>query len=158
MACSDIMNKKPLTLSPETTVEEALVQMKKAGLKAAAVTDVGGTVMGLFSVRNLIESILPVSMVSESGLAGIMIDAAPGLNLRLQKVMLQTVAAVMDRRFSSVYPDMPESQAARVMAQKGETVIVLDENTGCLKGVITDEDLVEGLLGRSSHAQKAAQG
>lgn len=156
MACSDIMNKNPLTLKPETTVEDALAQMKKAGVKAAAVTDTGGTVMGLFSVRNLIESILPISMVSESGLAGVMIEAAPGLNLRLQKVMLQSVAAVMDRSFSSVYPDTAEVQAARMVAQNGEMVIVLDENTGILKGAITDEDLVSGLLSMGQAKQKSA--
>lgn len=156
MACGDIMNKNPLTLKPETTVEDALAQMKKAGVKAAAVTDTGGTVMGLFSVRNLIESILPISMVSESGLAGVMIEAAPGLNLRLQKVMLQSVAAVMDRSFSSVYPDTAEVQAARMVAQNGEMVIVLDENTGILKGAITDEDLVSGLLSMGQARQKTA--
>lgn len=156
MACGDIMNKNPLTLKPETTVEDALAQMKKAGVKAAAVTDTGGTVMGLFSVRNLIESILPISMVSESGLAGVMIEAAPGLNLRLQKVMLQSVAAVMDRSFSSVYPDTAEVQAARMVAQNGEMVIVLDENTGILKGAITDEDLVSGLLSMGQAKQKTA--
>ncbi|MFN3827426.1 MAG: HPP family protein [Micavibrio sp.] len=150
------MNKNPLTLKPETTVEDALAQMKKAGVKAAAVTDTGGTVMGLFSVRNLIESILPISMVSESGLAGVMIEAAPGLNLRLQKVMLQSVAAVMDRSFSSVYPDTAEVQAARMVAQNGEMVIVLDENTGILKGAITDEDLVSGLLSMGQARQKTA--
>ncbi|QQG35497.1 MAG: CBS domain-containing protein [Micavibrio aeruginosavorus] len=156
MTCSDIMDKSPLRLAPEITVEDALAQMKKAGVRAAAVTDAAGTVMGLFSLRNLTETILPVSMVSEGGFSGVMIEAAPGLNLRLQGVMLQSVAAVMDRRFFHVYPDTAETQAARLIAQSGENVIVMDENTGKLLGMISDENLIEGMLRSSPLYTKAA--
>lgn len=156
MTCAHIMNKKPLTLTPDTTVETALNQMKKSGANAAPVTDSSGTVMGLFSLRNLIENILPVSMVSESGLSGIVVNAAPGLDLRLQKVMTQNVAAVMDRRFLSVYPDSPESRAAQLIAEKGESVIVLNENTGRLEGMISDQNLIEGLLDLASGKAKKA--
>ncbi|MCM2344781.1 MAG: CBS domain-containing protein [Alphaproteobacteria bacterium] len=155
MTCSDIMDKAPLKLTPEITVEDALALMKKAGVRAAAVTDAAGTVMGLFSLRNLTETILPVSMVSDGGFAGVMIEAAPGLNLRLQGVMVQTVAAVMDRRFSHVYPDTSEAQAARLISQNGDSVIVMDENTGKLLGMISDQGMIEGLL-KSSQARAKA--
>ena len=147
MTCSKIMNSHPLTLTPDTTVGEALDCMRKAGVRAAAVTDSSGTVMGLFSLRNLMETILPVSMSSDdSPLSGIVVNNAPGLQLRMQKVMMQTVAAVMDRRFSSVYPDTAQTQAARMIANNGESVIVLDEDTGRLHGMISDQCLVDGLL------------
>lgn len=146
MTCSLIMNKSPLTLTPETSVGDALAQMKKSAVNAAPVTDKAGTVMGLFSLRNLVENILPVSMVSESGLSGVVVSAAPGLDLRLRKVMTQSVAAVMDRRFLSVYPDTSEARAAQLIAEKNESVIVLNEDTGRLEGMISDHDLIEGLL------------
>ena len=158
MACKQVMDAKPMTLAPDTTVEAALAQMKKAGVRAAAVTDPAGTVMGLFSLRNLVETILPVSMISESGLTGVVVNAAPGLNLRMQKVLMQTVAAVMDRRFLSVYPDTPESRAAQLIAEKGESVIVLDENTGRLEGIINDEFLIVGLLAQTGPGNKSAAG
>ncbi len=158
MTCRQVMDTKPLTLTPDTTVEQALSQMKKTGVRAAAVTDPAGTVMGLFSLRNLVENILPISMVSESGLSGVVVNAAPGLNLRLQKVMMQTVAAVMDRRFVSVYPDTPETRAAQLISERGESVIVLDENTGRLEGMINDQCLVEGLISGASQGSKTAAG
>jgi CBS domain-containing protein len=150
------MNNKPLTLTPDTSVSDALAQMKKVGVNAAPVTDSAGTVMGLFSLRNLIENILPVSMVSESGLSGVVVSAAPGLDLRLQKVMMQNVAAVMDRRFMSVYPDTAASRGAQLIAEKGESVIVLNEDTGRLEGMISDQDLVEGLLDNAKGSTRKA--
>ena len=156
MTCSSIMNNKPLTLTPDTSVSDALAQMKKACVNAAPVTDSAGTVMGLFSLRNLIENILPVSMVSESGLSGVVVSAAPGLDLRLQKVMMQNVAAVMDRRFMSVYPDTAASRGAQLIAEKGESVIVLNEDTGRLEGMISDHDLVEGLLDNAKGSARKA--
>ena len=146
MNCRQIMNDKPPTLSPDTTVEQALAQMKKQGTSTAAVIDSAGIVMGLFSLKNLTESILPVSMISESGLSGVVVSAAPGLDLRLQKVLQQTVAAVMDRRFLSVYPDTSVARVAQLIAERGESVIVLDEDTGRLQGMISDQGLIDGLL------------
>lgn len=158
MNCSKIMNVTPLTLSPDTTVEEALECMRKAGVRAAAVTDSAGTVMGLFSLRNLMETILPVSMSDDSGMAGVVVNNAPGLDLRMQRVLMQSVAAVMDRRFSSVYPDTSESQAARLIANNGESVIVLDEDTGRLHGMISDQCLVDGLLSSFNAANRKKSG
>ena len=158
MNCSKIMNVTPLTLSPDTTVEEALECMRKAGVRAAAVTDSAGTVMGLFSLRNLMETILPVSMSDDSGMSGVVVNNAPGLDLRMQRVLMQSVAAVMDRRFSSVYPDTAESQAARLIANKGESVIVLDEDTGRLHGMISDQCLVDGLLSSFNAANRKKSG
>ena len=154
MLCSDIMDKSPLTLTPDTAVTDALAQLKDAGINSAAVTDAAGTVMGLFSLRHLLENTLPVSMVSESGLGGIMVNAAPGLELRLQKIMQQDVAAVMDRRFFSVYPDTPAARAAQLIAEKGADIIVLDEDNGHLKGVISDHIMINGLLSAALASNK----
>jgi CBS-domain-containing membrane protein len=153
MPCRDIMNASPLTLSPDTTVEAALSTMKKKAVCCAPVTDASGTVMGLFSLRGLMETILPVSMNSESGFSGVLVEAAPGLRLRLQKLMGQSVAVVMERRFPHVFPDAPETQAARLIADKGEGVIVMNENTGRLEGLITDLGVIEGLIAQQASGQ-----
>lgn len=159
MICSDIMDDNPPTLTPDTAVTAALAQLKDAGIGAAAVTDSQGTVMGLFSLRHLIENVLPVSMISESGLGGVLVSAAPGLDLRLQKIMQQNVAAVMDRHFFSVYPDTPAVRAAQMVAEQGADVIVLDEDTGHLKGIIDDRILIDGLLGVSfAQGRKTVRG
>lgn len=156
MLCSDIMDKTPLTLTPDTSVTDALVQLKGAGLGAAAVTDAVGTVMGLFSLRHLLENTLPVSMVSESGFSGVVVSAAPGLELRLQKILQQNVAAVMDRRFFSVHADTSAARAAQLIAEKGTDVIVLDEDTGQLRGMISDRIMIDGLLAVASTTGKKA--
>lgn len=160
MTCSKIMNASPLTMTPETTVEEALDCMRKAGVRAAAVIDASGAVTGLFSLRYLMETILPVSMSSDdSSMSGIVVNNAPGLDMRMQKVLMQTVSAVMDRRFSSVYPDSEPSQAARMIASNGESVVVVDEGTGQLHGIISDQCLVDGLLsGSQVSSNKKASG
>lgn len=156
MACRDIMNASPLTLAPDTKVEDALATMKKKGVSSAPVTDASGTVMGLFSLRGLMETILPVSMFSETGLAGVVVEAAPGLRLRLQKLMTQSVAVVMERRFPHVFPDAPETQAARLIAEKGDGVVVMNENTGRLEGLITDLGVIEGLISQQGSGQSSS--
>lgn len=158
MICNDIMNRNSLTLTPDTSVGDALGQLKDANVAAAPVVDAMGTVMGLFSLRGLIENTLPVSMISESGLGSMVVSAAPGLELRLQKIMQQTVAAVMDRHFLSVHGDTPAARAAQLIAEKGSDVIVLDENTGRLQGMIDDRAMIEGLLSASSAKSKKASG
>lgn len=149
MLCSDIMDKNPLTLTPDTSVTDALAQLKDAGICGAAVTDASGTVMGFFSLRHLLENTLPVSMVSESGFGGVLVNAAPGLELRLQKILQQDVAAVMDRRFFSVHPDTAAARAAQLIAERGADIVVLDEDTGHLKGIISDYIMIDGLLSAS---------
>ncbi len=154
MICADIMQKDAPTLTPDTAVSAALVLLQEHKLNAAAVTDAQGFVMGVFSLRHLIENSLPVSMVSESGLGGVVVSAAPGLDLRLQKILQQNVAAVMDRRFFSVHPDTQTERAAQLIAEKGGLVIVLDEDTGHLQGVINEFIMIEGLLSNAAARMK----
>lgn len=158
MLCSDIMDKDPLTLTPDTAVTDALAQLKDAAITAAAVTDANGTVMGVFSLRHLLENALPVSMVSESGFAGVVVSAAPGLELRLQKILQQDVAAVMDRRFFSVYADTQAARAAQLIAEKGTDIVVLDEDTGQLRGMMNDRMMIDGLLAAASANRRKAAG
>lgn len=157
MICADIMDIDAMTLTPDVTVSAALVLLKDHNLTEAAVTDAQGTVMGVFSLRHLIENALPVSMVSESGFGGsVVVSAAPGLDLRLQKTLQQTVAAVMDRRFFSVHPDTQAARAAQWIAERGGLVIVLDEDTGHLQGVINESIMIDGLLSSAATRVKKA--
>lgn len=146
MNCDQVMNKAAFTLTPDVTVENALSQMKKMGMYAAAVVDSAGIGVGYFSLRNLMSNILPVSMMSDSVMPDLMIANAPGLELRLQKVLLEPIEAVMERKFLSVYPDTTESEAARLITAHGEDVMVVDEVSGQLLGIISDNSMIEGLL------------
>lgn len=146
MSCHDIMDKKPLTFTPDVTVEDALMKMRSRDVRTAVVINDSDVAVGLFSLRNLMETILPVSMTSDSGMQSVTFNSAPGLDMRLQKVLMEPLSVVMDRRFPSVYPDTPEAEAARLIVNNGDSVVVLDEDTERLLGMISDQDLVEGLL------------
>lgn len=154
MICADMMQTDAVTLTPDTTVSAALAMLRDQRLSAAPVTDAKGVVMGVFSLRHLVENSLPVSMVSESGFGGMVVNAAPGMDLRLQKTLQQTVAAVMDRRFFSVHADTPAARAAQLIAEQGGVVIVLDEDTGQLQGIINDFLIVDGLLSTANARMK----
>lgn len=157
MICADLMQKDPLILTPDTTVSVALSTLRDHKLNAAAVTDAQGIVMGVFSLRYLVENSLPVSMVSESGFGGMVMNAAPGLDMRLQKMLQQTVAAVMDRRFFSVHPETQAARAAQLIAENGGLVVVLDADTGQLEGVINEFVMIDGLLsGAATRTKKAS--
>lgn len=116
---SQMMSKDPLTLSPETSAEDAAELMNRYGFEGYPVVE-NGKLLGLLTRRN--------------------VDRAIAHRLKKSARDLMTAGSV------SVYPDDPISLLKERMASSGwGQVPVLDPETDEIIGIVTRTDLISTL-------------
>lgn len=148
MPCHAAMIDQFITLSPDDEVEKALGVMKKANIDMAPVVDGTGGVIGIFSLKTLLENLLPVSINLKDGtqLSGVTLGAAPGIAKRLKKVFPLKVSDLMERQFTAVYPDTPLWEGVSQLVQNGgRPVFVIEPKSGRPLGVITTQSALDEL-------------
>ena len=118
---SQIMSKKPLTITPETTIKEALILMQRYGYEGYPVIQ-GNTIMGLLNRRA--------------------VDKAHAHNIK------KTAASLMEAGDFHVYPNDSLDHLHHVMAETGWGQIpVVDPDTREIIGIATRTDLLKTLAG-----------
>jgi acetoin utilization protein AcuB len=63
----DIMSKKPITISPSYTIQDALIIIQDSNVGALPVVDEAGKVTGIISVRDLLRAFINVLGIGEPG-------------------------------------------------------------------------------------------
>jgi CBS-domain-containing membrane protein len=156
MSCKDAMVKKVATVKQSDTVEKALGLLKKEASGIVPVLDdESGMVKGVFSRRQLLKEIMPVSVgIPSSGnregfdtpvtISGAMLGAAPGLSKRLEKLLPRGVTTIAYGPFQTVRPDTPLWEGLKRIMETGESVPVIGED-GALEGVISETSLLAAL-------------
>ena len=120
---SQIMSKKPLTITPETTINEALTLMRRFGYEGYPVIK-GSKIMGLLNRRA--------------------VDKAFSHNLS------KTAASLMEAGDFHVFPDDSLEHLQHIMAVSGwGQVPVVDPSTKEVIGIATRTDLLSTLAGTS---------
>ncbi len=140
MLVRDRMTKNPITIGPDTPVEEAIVQMREARIRRFPVIDRSGKIVGIVSERDLLYA-------SPSPATSLSIHE---IHYLLSKLL---VKQVMKTSVITVTEDTPVEEAARIMADRkiGGVPVVRD---GVLSGIITETDLFKvflELLGGRKH-------
>ena len=116
-----IMSKKPLTITPETTINEALTLMQRFGYEGYPVIQ-GNKIMGLLNRRA--------------------VDKAHAHNLK------KTAASLMEAGDIHVYPGDSLDHLQHIMARTGwGQVPVVDPNSKEIIGIATRTDLLNTLAG-----------
>ncbi len=116
-----IMSKKPLTITPETTINEALTLMQRFGYEGYPVIQ-GDKIMGLLNRRA--------------------VDKAHTHNLK------KTAASLMEAGDIHVYPEDSLNHLQHIMARTGWGQIpVVDPNSKKIIGIATRTDLLNTLAG-----------
>jgi CBS domain-containing protein len=145
MVCYLAIEKKGVTLSPDTTVEEALKLLKKSKSTVASVVDGDGVFIGVFSMGILLKNLIPVPITTSSG---VQIDmkmlAIPGVARRLGGVLPLKVTEVIERNPTKVSSDRPMWEAVGRIAAYCEPLCVIDENDKFM-GLVTYESLIDEL-------------
>ena len=119
ISVGQIMSRKPMVLSPDTSAQNAAVLMQRYGYEGYPVVQ-DGQVIGLLTRRAVDRAI------------------AHRLNLN--------AASLMEAGQVSVKPKDPLDQLQRVMAESGwGQVPVVDPNSGEVIGIVTRTDLVKSL-------------
>ena len=137
MPCHAAMTKKFITLSEDQLVEEALSLMEKEGVDVAPVIDDDGAFAGIFSLRIVMQNLLPVSVSMADGLQlDVQIRAAPGIAKRLRKVLPLKVSDLIQRKVIHVSPETPLWEGVNLLVQHAEPVFVIDSKTNKVLGMI----------------------
>jgi len=107
---SDVMEPIIDTVSPDTTVKNAIMQMRVAtrkpgiyGVKGIIVLDADGKVIGLLSVRDILRSILPEYMMERTEFGSL---SWPGMFEHMaNKISEKTVGEIMSKEVITISPE-----------------------------------------------------
>ncbi len=145
MPCYSAIVSKKVTVTPDVTVGQALKEIKKGKVNAVAVIDDDGVFHGIFSMKILLGSLIPVSVaVSEGVQHDVKLPAAPGVAKRFGNFKSRPVSDLMDRHPQSVSPDAPVWEGVSLLTKNGSPLCVLDDKRK-FHGLITYESLVDDL-------------
>ena len=150
MFAMDIMTTNVITVSPETSVEEAYSQMKKHRIRHLPVEGLNGTIIGIVSDRDLRGVLVPLNVYGPPGPSGggtqpgpVSSDNEEDFSYHPSGVM---VGGVMVKDVFTVMPgtDMAETASLIYHHKIGALPVVDDE--GVLVGIITAIDLLSLLI------------
>jgi CBS domain-containing protein len=134
LAVRDLMTPRPRSVSPDTPLKDAALDMVRAGVAGLPVVDDSGRVIGMLGQRELLQHMLTSYLQRGSA-------PAPGSDTRGR-----TVRDVMTRQVLCVSPEQPLAEVASMMINKDvDRVPVVRE--GSLVGFLTRGDIVRKLIG-----------
>jgi CBS domain-containing protein len=145
---SDVMTRKLITASPETTFQEAVRLLEDNRISGLPVIDGDGKLVGIVSEADLLnkaEKREPDAYVLESRRHRLDRSRASALD----------VAAAMSRDIVSVHPDSPIALAAREMHARGFKRLPVVDSEGRLVGIVSRGDVLKVFL--RSDAELAAE-
>ncbi len=134
----DLMTERPRTVSPDTSLRSAVLDMRRAGVGGLPVVDAGNRVLGMLSERELLRDLLSHYLPRAGGGAPYGAPAMPATR--------RTVRDVMTRQVLCVAPDQPLAEVAALLLNKDvDRVPVVQEDR--LVGFLTRGDIVRTLIG-----------
>lgn len=134
LAVRDLMTERPRSVSPETPLRDAALDMGRIGVGGLPVVDAEGRVIGMLSQRELLQHLLTKYL--QRGAAATPVPGTPP----------KTVRDVMTRAVLCVSPEQPVAEVAAMMTNKDvDRVPVVRE--GRLVGFLTRGDIVRKLIG-----------
>lgn len=147
LTARDIMEKKVISVSPDTDIPKAIEILLKNHINGVPVIDSNGILQGILCQSDLIFQqkdipIPPIFML----LDGIFpLSSSKRLNAELEKMAATKVAQAMVKNPISVHPDTPISEIAGLMVEKHfHTIPVIDGDK--LVGIIGKEDILKILI------------
>jgi predicted transcriptional regulator len=135
------------TITPDTTVEEALEVFKEKSIRNVPVVGEDGKFLGLFGLQQILMNLLPKAATMVDGLEHLAFveDAAPGIAKRLKKLHDVPVGELLNTEAHHVDCDTSTMEALNVMARFGSPVVITDSKTGVYKGIISRKTLLDNL-------------
>lgn len=132
MLVRDYMTPNPVTVSPDTSVPDALRLMREKSFRRLPVLDDKGTLVGIVAEKDLLRA-LP------SPATTLAIWEIPEILAKLK------VGSVMTAHVVTISEDVPVEDAARIMADRQIGALPVMKNK-MLVGIITESDIFKVLL------------
>lgn len=133
MLVRECMTRDPITVTPDTTVPDALRLMREKKIRRLPVVNSQGALVGIVSDKDLLYA-------SPSPATTLAVWEIPELLARIK------VEKVMTTRVITTTDDTPLEEAARIMADQRVGGLPVMNDEGQLIGIITETDLFKALL------------
>ena len=145
---TDVMSSPAITLSPDTTVEEAIGILVERGIEGAPVVDAEGRLVGLLDDDDLIVSEARLHAPTTIEILGAYIPLPGDLrrfNEEVRQALGRTVAEVMDTNPPRIGLTGTVEDVATLLHDRGVSRLPVIDDTGAVAGVVTRGDLVRAL-------------
>lgn len=146
---ADIMERDPVTVSPEDSVETLLRVLREHELPGVPVVNGGGRAVGIVTDADLVmvdeEEDLRLPLHIDLFGAQIFLGPVKRFEERFRKAIAATVADMMTKDPITVGPDSDVREAARIIAERRHNRLPVVEH-GRLVGVVTRLDVLEALV------------
>jgi CBS domain-containing protein len=146
---ADIMERDPVTVTPEDTVETLLRTLREHELPGVPVVNGGGRCVGIVTESDLVlvdeEEDLRLPLHIDLFGGTIFLGRLKPFEDRVKKAIASTVADMMTEDPTTVAPETDVHEAARLIADRRHNRLPVVEN-GRLVGVVTRLDVLEALV------------
>ncbi len=148
MPCQIAMITDVVTVKPEMSVEDALHLLEEKRIRAVPVVDDNHRLVGMFSFKQLLNKLLPVSATMEDGLQRLnfVIGTAPAVAKKLRKIKGDKVENHLNTEDVVVlHPETPTWETLRLIVRHGSPLPIITPSDGRLVGLLTEQSLLESL-------------
>jgi CBS domain-containing protein len=145
---SEIMDRDPVTVAPETSVQDVVSALREHQLPGVPVVDSEGTVWGIVTEADLVlpdeDGDLHIPHYINLFGGTVFLEPLSRFGDRLRKAFAGNAADMMTRDVDTVGPDTTVREAARLIHESGHNRLpVVDD--GKLVGVVTRIDVLGAL-------------
>jgi CBS domain-containing protein len=145
---SEIMDTDPVTVAPETSVEDVVAALREHELPGLPVVDSEGTVWGIVTEADLVlpddEGDLHIPHYINLFGGTVFLEPLSRFGDRLRKAFAANAADMMTRDIDTVGPDTSIREAARLIHESGHNRLPVVQD-GKLVGVVTRLDVLGAL-------------
>lgn len=136
----EVMTREVVTVAPETCWKDVLRALEERRIDAAPVVDADGRVLGVVSESDL------TCMGESPGSWRDWLRHGRDMARTARKARARTAEALMSSPARTVTPGTPVSDAARLMHRYGVGRLVVADDDGQLRGIVTRSDLLRSFL------------
>jgi CBS domain-containing protein len=132
---------------PEDKVEAALALIQKHNIRATPVVDTDGQYVGMFSIHQIIKSLLPRSATMDHSLDTLdfMPDFMPELLKKFIDIQLLRISDVMDTTVQPMTGKLPHVEGILKLYRHGSPIPVVEKGTKKFIGILTEQAIIEEL-------------
>jgi len=145
---SEIMERDPVTVAPEASVEDVVTALREHQLPGVPVVDSEGTVWGIVTEADLVlpdpDGDLHIPHYINLFGGTVFLEPLSRFGDRLRKAFAANAADMMTRDVDTVAPDTTIREAARLIHETGHNRLPVVED-GKLVGVVTRLDVLGAL-------------
>jgi len=145
---SEIMDRDPVTVAPETSVEDVVATLRKHELPGLPVVDADGQLVGIVTEADLVlpddQGDLHIPHYVNLFGGTVFLESLSRFEERLRKAFAATAEDMMTRDPDAVAPDTSVREAARLIHESGHNRLPVVED-GRLVGVVSRIDLLGAL-------------